>query len=420
MKKTKRFISCILAAAIMMAVTGCGNKIILKSDNSSSVVSGTQTAINYSYDKKSSHGSSGKAVKPDVELTPAAEYYLKSFDDKVVSVYKQLYNGMLNFVRTIDVTDGVISKEDIGGLLELCLSSSPELNYIGQEYTVSIDSENYVTAVTVTYKKSKEEASAENKALIGRVKAILSGVSEKWDDYKKVKYFHDAIIQNCEYSEDGRDPYSAYGCLYDGKAVCEGYTKAMQLLCDNENILCVPVAGKGKTNDQLQPHIWNKIKIDGKWYAFDLTWDDPVSDFETSYVRYDYFGLNDEQMERDHIAQETKFMSYPKASDTYADYFRHSNLFCDDASKAQQLLKKTVENVMINNGTYVRIKCSDKNVYDNVLDEIFNSENNSNAKIFSILSECVENGNDNYSKYGYSLIKNDVMYTITIKLSMSD
>lgn len=420
MKKINRFISCCLTAMIMVTATGCGNKIILRSDDSSSVVSGTQTAINYSYDSKSTEKSSDEKVTPEVELTPAAKYYLKSLDKDVISVYKQLYNGMLNFVQTIDVTDGIIMKEDIGSLLELCLSSSPELNYIGQEYTVSIDSENYVTAVTVSYKKNKEEAVAEDNALKGRVKAILSGVSKKWDDYEKVKYFHDSIIQNCEYSEDGRDPYSAYGCLYDGKAVCEGYTKAMQLLCDSENILCVPVAGKGKTDDTLQPHIWNKIRINGKWYAFDLTWDDPVSDFETSYVRYDYFGLNDEQMDRDHITQKNKYMNYPEAVDTSADYFRHSNLFCDDVSDAEQLLKKAVKNVMMNNEMYVRVKCSDKNTYDTILEEFFKSENDSNAKIFSILSDCVENGNDNYSKYGYSLIKNDVMYTITIKLSESD
>ena len=72
---------------------------------------------------------------------------------------------------------------------------------------------------------------------------------------------------------------------------------------------------------------------------------------------------------------------------------------------------------MMKNQTYARIKCSDKDTYDKLLNEIFAQEDDSSAKIFSILSDCVDRGNVSYSKYKYSLIKDDVMYTVTVKLS---
>ena len=58
-------------------------------------------------------------------------------------------------------------------------------------------------------------------------------------------------------------------------------------------------------------------------------------------------------------------------------------------------------------------------MYDKLINEIFTQEDGSSAKIFNILSDCVDRGNVEYSKYKYSLIKNDIMYTITVRLSIN-
>lgn len=51
------------------------------------------------------------------------------------------------------------------------------------------------------------------------------------DEYELVKAFHDWIVDNCEY-DSAEGPYcrDAYGVFKLGKAVCDGYAKAMNLL----------------------------------------------------------------------------------------------------------------------------------------------------------------------------------------------
>ena len=411
---------CVLCACAAL-LSGCGKTKIIKVTDQKADATGTQTAINYAYDSKVGNdpNQNSQPAVPKVEVSPAAKYFLQFMDSETKGVYKQLYSGLLSFSDSIDVTDKVVKKDDIGKLLEMCASSSPEITYIGQEYTVCIDTEDYVTAVNVTYSKTPAQANSERAALESKAEVILSGLSKKWGDYEKVKYFHDTIIQNCDYSEDGKDPYSAYGCLYDGKAVCEGYTKAMQYLCDKAGIECIPVTGKGKSGGNFQPHIWNKIKISGKWYCFDVTWDDPVAEFESGYVRYDYFAITDDEMSRDHSIEENPYMKYPEAVSKSADYFVKSKLYCEAASDYVQTLTNAINNAMMKKQIYARIKCSDKEMYDKLINEIFTQEDGSSAKIFNILSDCVDRGNVEYSKYKYSLIKNDIMYTITVRLSIN-
>ena len=75
-----------------------------------------------------------------------------------------------------------------------------------------------------------------------------------------------------------RDPMAAL----NGKSgadgpVCEGYAKAFKVLCDQLGIPCVLIAGDTENSvGQKEAHMWNAVKMeDGKWYAVDVTWNDP-------------------------------------------------------------------------------------------------------------------------------------------------
>jgi transglutaminase/protease-like cytokinesis protein 3 len=39
-------------------------------------------------------------------------------------------------------------------------------------------------------------------------------------------------------------------------------------------------------------HAWNIVKVEGKWYNIDLTWDDPLSYNGEAVLTYDYFLKN--------------------------------------------------------------------------------------------------------------------------------
>lgn len=113
---------------------------------------------------------------------------------------------------------------------------------------------------------------------------------------EREEYIHNYIINNCDYDEEAAESEEvqgnendAYGVFVDGKAVCEGYSKAFQILCNKADIDCIQLMGIVDSDN----HVWNCVKIGGDWYQIDVTWDD-VDDF--IYDSHEYFNLTDSLM----------------------------------------------------------------------------------------------------------------------------
>jgi hypothetical protein len=61
---------------------------------------------------------------------------------------------------------------------------------------------------------------------------------------------------------------SAYGCLIEKSAICEGYAQAVNLLARKAGLKSLLDTGSGGV---LTTHAWNKVKIGSRWYAVDST-----------------------------------------------------------------------------------------------------------------------------------------------------
>lgn len=60
----------------------------------------------------------------------------------------------------------------------------------------------------------------------------------------------------------------------------------------SDNIPCVLVSGTGILDSGSEGHMWNYVQMeDGKWYAVDVTWDDPVggSGNQSGFEHHGYF-----------------------------------------------------------------------------------------------------------------------------------
>ncbi len=124
-----------------------------------------------------------------------------------------------------------------------------------------------------------------------------------WD---KALFVHDTIILNCQYdmaTYNNRDKdslaFTAYGCLVNGLAVCDGYAKAYQLLLNRMGMECGYVYGTAANDLATGDHAWNYVNIDGAYYMVDVTWDDPVG--YSGDCRRDYFCLSAAKMSEDHF-----------------------------------------------------------------------------------------------------------------------
>ena len=62
---------------------------------------------------------------------------------------------------------------------------------------------------------------------------------------------------------------------------------------DELNIPCLIACGIGiNSSGETESHAWNYVMLDGKWYAIDVTWDDPIiigNGRVNNEIRYRYY-----------------------------------------------------------------------------------------------------------------------------------
>ena len=113
-------------------------------------------------------------------------------------------------------------------------------------------------------------------------------VNENKSIEENILSIHDYIINNTKYdsqrSNNNIATYHsdiAYGPLFEGYAICGGYTDLMELFLEKMNIKSFKISSEN--------HVWNAVYINNKWYHLDLTWDDPVASNGKDYLEHEYF-----------------------------------------------------------------------------------------------------------------------------------
>jgi transglutaminase/protease-like cytokinesis protein 3 len=121
----------------------------------------------------------------------------------------------------------------------------------------------------------------------------------------------------------------------------------MQLLLGIAGVESLFVAGTGQNASGItELHAWNKVKINGEWYNFDVTWNDLVSG-GPGEISYAYFALPDDAFSANH---QWDRQAYPQsAPDTAFNYYYYNNLVAKDYSQfraiiTQELLKRKNDN----------------------------------------------------------------------------
>lgn len=133
-----------------------------------------------------------------------------------------------------------------------------------------------------------------NQQVLKKAKEIAAQTDIYTTDYEKLRFINNYLVDHCEYvSAAVKNPeqypkaFTAYGCLIEGKAVCEGYANSVQLLCQLLDIPCIKVTGTAYNGD----HIWNAVYLNDKWWMLDVTFNDPVGKQDNS-DRWSYFLLD--------------------------------------------------------------------------------------------------------------------------------
>lgn len=223
-------------------------------------------------------------------------YYYSSLPDDEKIEYTKIYNAYMQFENfTVKVTENELSE-----MFNYVLYDNPEIFWVDSTYTFSeTDSGIYVEP---HYRLTAEEIKTKKIELNAEISRIISLAHSENSDYGKEKYFHDYICKNTVYDLSTYEYFgdSAYSALIDGKAICEGYARALKMLLDSIGIYNYLVVGKTENEvGKIEGHMWNIVSIGGETYHIDVTWDD--SDGELGEISYLYFNLTDEDICKDHF-----------------------------------------------------------------------------------------------------------------------
>lgn len=85
------------------------------------------------------------------------------------------------------------------------------------------------------------------------------------DKTEIAKYFYDLLRETVTYKKDSKTQNYLYDALCMRETNCDGYTQAYSLFCALNDIECFE-----KLSIE-EDHVWNCIKLDGKWYNVDAT-----------------------------------------------------------------------------------------------------------------------------------------------------
>lgn len=328
-------------------------------------------------------------------------YYFAKLNDNQKAIYTSMANGIRDLKTNIklqgyEYTDVDQAMKDVEEALHKFLLDHPEVFYLEDKYTIATPGGlmNNKVSVNVSYSvANKEELEKQLNTITESAKAMFeqAGIQEGKDFLNEVA-IHDIVANQVSYfdyndtSEIPRDCHTIYGAFINKKAVCDGLSKAVQLLLNMANVNSILVTGT--LNNEA--HAWNMVQLEDGWYHLDITSDKSVKREEGSVTTHAYFNITTDTLKTTHGIDEPQIL--PQATNTKYNYYNQlgkkitvSDNFSAklkgiiDQNKDSKLVEFEAEGIsdvpnkiidVLRNGKYTRYlgSAATKFVYYNILD----------------------------------------------------
>ena len=235
------------------------------------------------------------------------------------ALYGALYRGIEAYEETIKLP-GTYDKQTYTRVYLLLAEQEPQFFYLDSVYETA----ELMDEAHMRYKIPKEDVDRMRAALTVRADAILNKIPAGADEIDKLLAIHDGIADSCDYI-NGTYQDEAYGCLEEGEAKCEGYSKAFLYTARRAGLNVMNVTG---TINQTENHVWNIAEANGKFYNIDVTWDD--SEQYKGHTTHTCFAVPDELF-GDHQPDLSAFTP-PACTDDSENYYTRNALVVNQAS----------------------------------------------------------------------------------------
>ncbi len=247
------------------------------------------------------------SVSPPLKTYLSAEYGVYSCYENLSAEQKRIYNIIdkaVNDMQSGMIELGKCSLQDMFVAVYSVHMDRPEYFWMPNTYMTRIENDTHFIAFeysekeeSVSYTYTRQERDLMADKLGAKVKEIKDKIPHNATQYEAELFVHDFVCKNVEYdnARTSKNNLTAYGALIDGVAVCEGYARAVQLLLNQIGIPCRLVCGEAG-----EAHMWNLVKIDGKWHHLDATWDDMGKTDGLDVVLHGYFNVSDQHIAKTH------------------------------------------------------------------------------------------------------------------------
>lgn len=276
---------------------------------------------------------------PEAEAQRRPVYQMLTDNEK--TVYEAVLRGISEYEDKIELPVE-ISGEDYAKIYCILEKQEGSVFCLGTSYFVS----DNMREANVIYRSDRETFGERAEELDAVRKKVLESVPQTDDEYEKAMYIHNYITDNCSYITGVDNSYNstAYGCLVEKKANCEGYSKAFNLLASDAGLKSIVVIG---TTDKGENHAWNQVKINGEWYNLDVTWDDSDSGNDPRML---YFLCADDTFGKTHFPADNNFTPFVCSSVRDNYYVRNGavvNSLEEAEEKIRQKLRENIDEIEI-------------------------------------------------------------------------
>lgn len=267
------------------------------------------------------------------------------------TVYLKIYDRLLEMAENFTVdkvslpTNQKITHDEAWLVTAAFYSDYPELFWARPSFWYNKNT-MLCSEIQLNYNSHIYNLNTELPLFLETAETILAGMPTG-SDYEKELYLHDALIKKVTYTYSKLEEQNGYTTLVEGKGVCAGYAFALQYLLMRAGIQSYYVVGYAG-----ESHAWNLVKIDGKWYYVDATWDDPLtgSGSDSAYSPFHtYFNLSAEMMAEDHTLSGQPY-NVPLEDCTATDAFYHNVNHTAVSTSDTDLVSKVADLLQRNSG----------------------------------------------------------------------
>ena len=203
--------------------------------------------------------------------------HYRMLNSRQKKLYIALYAKKSDFIAGRDINlkplkllAGNFTTDDTFKVISAIMNDHPEFFYICTQNKGSNNTAYMTYGVSsnkISFSNLRPKLKTELNTINIKAKAVLAVAKTKIGDYNKIKYVHDWLVNNMNYTHNN----AGINGFILGKGQCMTYAHMFQYLMNELGIDCIYVVSTDGS------HAWNRVKVNGKWYMIDVCWDDEYS-----------------------------------------------------------------------------------------------------------------------------------------------